>query len=345
MDSVAKQSPIDRAALFNETGATRGLANAIVEKDFWVCWTLKRLFALPKESIPGLVFKGGTSLSKVYGAIRRFSEDIDLSFDRSEFGYVGDRDPERVSKKAARGLIEELVKTSQDHIAAILIPKLLETITAELGPPGETSWLLAIDDGDPQTVNFLYPLSLPKSAYGGLAYISPRVRLEFGARGDPWPSESRRIRPYSAEDFPNWFTEPWLEVNVLAAERTFWEKATALHAEHHRPADSPTPRYFSRHYYDIALLADTSHGKTAIADLKLLQQVARHKTLFFRSGWANYDAARPGSLRLLPTEERIKDLRVDYRQMAPMIFDDPAPPFDGILKRIERLEKEINEGH
>src|ERR1700682_2106970 len=107
MDKVARLAASDRAALFNETGAARGLANAIVEKDFWVCWTLKRLFSLQGEDTPNLVFKGGTSLSKAYGAIRRFSEDIDLSFDRTDLGYEGERDPKTASKKKAKALIED----------------------------------------------------------------------------------------------------------------------------------------------------------------------------------------------------------------------------------------------
>lgn len=94
MDKVAQLPAEDRAALFGETGAARGVADTIIEKDFWVCWTLKRLFGLQEEDAAALVFKGGTFLSKAFGAIRRFSEDIDLSFDRADLGYAGDRDPE-----------------------------------------------------------------------------------------------------------------------------------------------------------------------------------------------------------------------------------------------------------
>lgn len=94
MDKVALLPADDRAALFGETGAGRGVANTIIEKDFWVYWTLKPLFRLQRTDTATLVFKGGTSLSKAFGAIRRFSEDIDLSFDRADLGYTGDRDPE-----------------------------------------------------------------------------------------------------------------------------------------------------------------------------------------------------------------------------------------------------------
>jgi hypothetical protein len=131
-------------------------------------------------------------------------------------------------------------------------------------------------------------------------------------------------------------------VTVLSARRTFWEKATALHAEAHRPAESATPQYFSRHYYDLAMLLDTDEGQAAAADFDLLAQVAKHKSTFFRSGWANYNAARPGTLRLMPDEARIKDLRADYRVMAPMMFDETPPSFDDILAKIAALQETIN---
>ncbi|TFE92851.1 hypothetical protein B5M44_25765, partial [Shinella sumterensis] len=237
MDRVALLPADDRAALFGETGALRGVANTIIEKDFWVCWTLKRLFRLQKQDAATLVFKGGTSLSKAFGAIRRFSEDIDLSFDRAELGYTGDRDPEKqgISKKQVNKLIEALVSDVERHIAEKLLPALRSAIVEQLGEPSEGQWSLEIDANDAQTVNFHYPPALSNSEYEGMAYITPRVKLELGARGDPWPTEQKIIHPYAAEDFPDFFKDPECTVTVLSAQRTFWEKATALHAEAHRP--------------------------------------------------------------------------------------------------------------
>ncbi|HAE49798.1 MAG: hypothetical protein CMO30_23235 [Tistrella sp.] len=145
-----------------------------------------------------------------------------------------------------------------------------------------------------------------------------------------------------ADDYPDVFADPDTRVTVLSARRTFWEKATALHAEAHRPAASPTPQYFSRHYYDLAMLLDTDEGQAAVADLNLLAQVARHKATFFRSSWASYDTARPGTLRLTPDNARIKDLKADYRAMAPMMFDQTPPPFGDILEKIAALQDAIN---
>lgn len=175
-----------------------------------------------------------------------------------------------------------------------------------------------------------------------MTYITPRAKLDIGVCGDPWPAEDKVIRPCAAEDFPDFFENPNTTVTVLSARRTLGEKATALHAEAHRPADSSTSQYFSRHYYDLAMLLASEEGKSAAADLDLLATVAKHKATFFRSGWVNYDAARPGTLRLLPDEIRIKDLRADYRAMAPMMFDDTPPSFDDIPSAIEKLQETIN---
>lgn len=340
MDAVARWPTRDRADFFNEVGATRGLANAIVEKDFWVCWTLKRLFA-SRQGAPGLVFKGGTSLSKVYGVIRRFSEDIDLSLDRAGLGYTGDKDPNQAdSAKKASKLIDALVADVQAYVAGDFLSATREAITAELGPPGR-SWMLEIDPADPQTVNFRYPSSLARRDYADLAYVSPVVRLELGARGDPWPAERRAIRPYAAEERPELFSAPETEVDVLAIERTFWEKATILHAEHHRPEGKSTGDRLSRHYYDLAMLAASEHASNALARVDLLDVVARHKALFFRSGWARYDLAKPGSVRLLPARPRLKGLADDYAKMQPMFFE-PPPSLDEILETLARLESRIN---
>ncbi|WP_336620916.1 nucleotidyl transferase AbiEii/AbiGii toxin family protein [Cupriavidus consociatus] len=248
----------------------------------------------------------------------------------------------RNQQKAGEPTIKDLIGDVEHHIAQKLLPALRAAIVEQLGEPSQGQWSLEIDATDAQTVNFHYPTALHAPEYEGMAYITPRVKLELGARGDPWPTEQRVIRPYAAEDYPSFFEDSTCTVTVLSARRTFWEKATALHAEAHRPTESPTPQYLSRHYYDLALLFDSEEGKAAATDFGLLAQVVTHKATFFRSSWARYDIARPGTLRLIPNEARIKDLRVDYRAMAPMMFDENPPSFEDILARIEVLERNIN---
>ena len=343
MDDVARQPASERAELFTEAGARRGLTPTILEKDFWVCWILKRLFSLPGEN-PLLVFKGGTSLSKVYGAIRRFSEDIDLSFDRKDLGYLGERDPESApSGKKREQLITDLVAAVEKHIGNVFLPRLNEVIQAQLGRPGvDFDWVLGLDPTAAQVVIFRYPAPLSRGQYGAATYINPIVRLELGARGDAWPTERHSIWSYAAEVFPGEFKEPAAEVTVLAAERTFWEKATLLHMEYHRAVKKSPSARLSRHYYDLALLADTEYGRRALTQLDLLERVAKHKRVYFPAGWAKYEEARPGSLRLVPPRERLGSLAADYAKMAPMIFDQRPPRFEDLIARIDTLESHIN---
>jgi hypothetical protein len=340
MDKVATM-PVDRRfELFRETAAKKRLSVGLVEKDFWVCWSLHRLSAQAPNLPATLLFKGGTSLSKVFDAIDRFSEDVDLSLNREDLGFTEDRDPyAATSNKQARRLIEELSEKCTDEVRTSVLPILTEDFVSILGAPGET-WSLRLSQDDPQTILFAYPQTArePSSTF---AYVQPQVRLEIGARSDHWPSLEGTIEPYAATEFPNVFQTPQAIVRTLAAERTFWEKVTLLHAEHHRPPEKSVGPRLSRHYYDVVRLYQGDIGRRALAQPRLLESVVRHKSLFFRSGWANYQTAVPGSIRISPTEARVGDLKRDYQAMAEMFFSEP-PSFDEILRATNALEDRIN---
>lgn len=132
-----------------------------------------------------------------------------------------------------------------------------------------------------------------------------------------------------------------VSVKALLAKRTFWEKATILHAEYHRPAEKALPDRYSRHYYDVAMMGGGKIKDEALADKELLVQVVKHKETFYAAGWARYDLARPGTLRLVPPGSRIEALEQDYKKMGVMIFGE-QPPFGWILERLGALEKELN---
>ncbi len=344
MDTIAQLSKRERNDLFQETSVRKGnMSPAILEKDFWVCWTLKRLFSMTAPSAR-LIFKGGTSLSKVFKVIERFSEDIDLSFNRDDLGFEGERDPkEEMSGRKRDRLLDELKASCESYIADRLMPALIEDFSGVIGKPetGETSWSLSIDDQDHQTVNFSYPAVVSLVGTAVPAYIRPVVRLEMGGRSDPWPSGEYEIQPYVAEAFPDLFDSPSCSINTLQAERTFWEKATLLHAEFHRPEGTATGTRLSRHYYDLACLAQSPVRVEAIKDLALLRAVVGHKQIFFRSGWAHYETACPGTFRLIPPVHRLPSLRSDYRKMQEMFFEEP-PTFKSILETLEKLERDIN---
>src|SRR5208282_5237824 len=201
------------------------------------------------------------SLSKVFKVIERFSEDIDVSIDRSYLGFGGANEPEAgASNKEKQRRSGALKGACQRKIVGDLLTALQAAIKSKVRH--DETWSLHSDDDDPdmQTLLFDYPTSFaPDTA----AYIRRLVKIEMGARADHWPSETRTITPYVAEEFPQGFKAPGCEVKVLSAERTFWEKATILHAEFHRPAEKAMPERFSRHYCDCSELIRKGVGKAA----------------------------------------------------------------------------------
>ena len=338
MDDFVKLSPEERRIFFEGTAAPRNMQAQIVEKDFWVCWTLKELFRLPTIG-EHLIFKGGTSLSKVFKIIERFSEDIDVSIDRGFLGFGGTNEPEvGGSNKEKQRRIEALKAACQQKIAVELLPALEAAIRSKVRH--EDQWLLRLDDDDPdkQTLLFAYPTSFAPDAAG---YIRRVVKIEMGARADHWPCETNTVTPYVVEQFPQGFREADCVVKVLSVERTFWEKATILHAEFHRPAEKAMPERFSRHYCDFHELIRKGVSKSATAKLDLLARVAEHKSLFFKSSWAKYGESNKGSLRVAPLEHRLDALRQDYAKMQQMFFGEP-PEFDGMIAALKQWESEFN---
>ena len=340
MDDVARLSATDRRDLFTTVAARRGnLSPAIVEKDFWVCWTLRRVFALEPWA-SALIFKGGTSLSKAYDVISRFSEDVDLSFRRSELGFSGETDPANApSRKKAQLGIKQLAEECRALVRETLLPNLQTAIREALGETGDEEWRVRLDGEDPdqQTLLFEYPAESAQDS----RYVPPMVRLEFGARSDHWPAEERAVMSYASETLPDTFKDASTVVRVLAPERTFWEKVTILHSWCHAPATKRGADRQSRHYYDVVMLYRSEFGLRAMNRLDLLEAVATHKNVFFPAAWARYDTARPGSLRLLPSAERRREMEKDYGKMAEMFFDEP-PTFGEICDVLGEIETAVN---
>jgi hypothetical protein len=336
MDKIIALMPAQRAEVFQAAAQQSGIGAVILEKDFWVCWTLRRLFALPGIG-EHLIFKGGTSLSKVWKAIARFSEDIDVSLSREWLGFTGEHDPESAgSRKQQKKRLEDLSAACAEKIRGVLLPALSKDLRTGLGDSG---WQIWIDEKDAQTIVFKYPAAIEPAIAS--AYIPRRVVIECGARSDAWPADRKTIMPYVAEALPAAVADAGVEVNVLAIERTFWEKATILHAEAHRDADKPTPPRFSRHYADLAALADHADAKRAMDRDDLRARVVEHKQVFFASTWARYETAVPGSFRLIPGEARLDALTQDYRDMREMFFGEPMA-WEKIVARLRTLEAEIN---
>jgi hypothetical protein len=328
MRELAKRPPRDRRDLFRAAAQTMGVHEAVVEKDFWVCWALDYLFSdCPwKDS---LAFKGGTSLSKAFGAIERFSEDIDLILDWRVLGYDSETPWEARSHTKQDAFCKESNKKTEAFLAEAFAPRIAPDLSDRAGRE-----MAVVVSG--QNVLIHYP-----KAFSLLA-IQPQIRLEIGPMAQWVPNEEKDIRPYAAETHPSLFRQPSTRVRTILAERTFWEKATILHQEAHRKSDQPMPLRYSRHYYDLYRLSLSPIREAALARRDLLGDVVAFKTRFYRCPWAKYENARSGGLRLLPPEWRRKELLKDYQDMRAMLFGR-IPAFDEIIVGLGALEKTINE--
>lgn len=330
MNRIANLNQKEREELFIVTAREMDLPEAMVEKDFWVCWTLDYLF----HSCPwarNLAFKGGTSLAKCFCLIERFSEDIDVILDWRLLGYDADEPWAERSRTKQDKFNKEANAKTEVFLRESFLPQLQDAFSRLL----TNDFSLYIDDADPQTVCFAYPRIFSESA------IVNVVRIEIGALAAWTPVQNAIVTSYAAQRYPKVFEIPSTQILTVAPERTFWEKITILHKEAFRSKGKFPPRY-SRHYYDLYCMDKSPAKSTALADLVLLERVVLFKDRFYPTGSAHYELAKPGTMRLVPPKACLEVLKEDYEHMKNMIFG-AQPEFEDIMDCIKRLEREINE--
>jgi len=277
-----------------------------------------------------LAFKGGTSLSKSYNIIRRFSEDIDLILDWRVLGYGINEPWDERSKKAQVRFNEEARGRASNWIKNELLPD----INQQLSVTGLTELSLAIMEAEPRTIEVSYPGTFQMEG------ILQEIRLEIGPMSAWTPLSKHEISPYIADVFPQIFDYTSIQVPTVEAKRTFWEKATILHKEANRKSNY-TPARYSRHYYDLYMMSLSPVKHEALADMDLLKQVVDFKMKFFLDNTAKYEDATPGKLKLYPLDDQIEKLSEDYKTMKEMMFGS-YPSFEEILHGLKVLEYEIN---
>lgn len=343
MKALLEASKEDRQQYFNEAALRSDKIKnpIIIEKDFWVCWALEQLFS--SDLAPHVIFKGGTSLSKCYNMIERFSEDIDLTLSKEYIGINADNDPAMIEGRNQRDKrSKQLTELYEAKIYNVIHPLLLGEFKKHFSPHFDDSdWQLEPEKDNQGNLylKFTYPNTLGKVTEG---YIQSAVKLEFGARGDINPSEQKIIRPYVKEIIPAISsTDMQCSVPTLIAKRTFWEKATLLHAEHYRDINKPIKQRLFRHYYDLVMLDQNGLTSEAVKDTKLLEDVVKNKCTYFPDKKAKYDEARIGMLKLYPNDAVIEQLRNDYSDMKIMYFGE-VPNFDEIMQKIKEIEATIN---
>ncbi len=329
---------LERQEAFENAAERLKTSSANVEKDFWVCFVLDVLYHQLPDGHPRLLFRGGTSLSKAFGLIRRFSEDVDLTVYRGDLGFADQRDPTiaDISNTKRKALFEEL----RAACSAYVLGDLKDALAARLGEiaPG----CRVVPDEDDITEQTL--LVRYSSLYPEDDYVLPQVKLEGGARSALTPSRPRSVAPYIADDLP----EHELRVDgidTIAPERTFLDKLLVLHGLHcgYREKDRlpQADSRVSRHYYDFAVISTTETGAAALADRALLDDVRGHSMIAFRQAWKRLDEAVPGTVRLAPQPELRAVLEQDYAAMRGMMVGD-APDFGWIAEQVQAAETAIN---
>ncbi len=330
MINVARFSDNDKRILFRNTAHKMGLNDTVVEKDFWVCFTLNYLFHR-SPWMDFITFKGGTSLSKAFNLINRFSEDIDLILDWRILGYGKDEPWEQRSNTKQDAFNKEANIRAEIFLNEIFCLAIRKDLSQELGCEVN----IKMDEKEKQTVIFSYPKLFTNTR------ILQVIRLEIGALAAWTPAMTAEITPYAAKYYPDIFRQKSTSILTVAPERTFWKKATILHHEANRPEHLEMPQRYSRHYYDVYRMADSPVKESAFSQLDLLKKVVNFKMKFYPRAWAKYPEAVPGTLKLIPAEYRFAALKADYEAMKDMLFGD-VPEFETVIAGVRELEKEIN---
>lgn len=314
-------------AILQEVSSAKSLSKAIVEKDLWVCTVLDYLFTKSPWR-DHLAFKGGTSLSKAYNLIERFSEDIDLILDWLVIGY-GETEPlEERSANQQDKLNKEILAKTSEFLQTTFIPRIKKDLSGLISRD-----LQIIYEDDAVIIGY-------GNAYAD-ASILHAIRLEIGALAAWTPTQTATIRPYIAEAYPEQFGDAFVKVRTTTPERTFWEKITILHREAFRPENSTLPPRMSRHYYDVYRMAKLGVLDRALQDPDLLDQVVTFKAKFYPQKWAHYELAKLGTLHLAPPTYNVKPLQRDYAAMAGMIYGE-RPEFEELMAEITKIEQLLN---
>jgi hypothetical protein len=339
--TVMTASDAERRDLFLGTAARLGTAVQNVEKDFWVCWTLDALFNGLPAGGPRLLFKGGTSLSKAFGLIPRFSEDIDITVFREDLGEPADvAELDALSGKKRRARLDAIRTACQAYIAGPLMKQFGE-LAASVIPTARFRLELDPDDQDGQTLLFWFPVVTARSEGD---YIRSAVKIESGAKSALDPHVAATVTPYAAQDLPD-FDMSVGGVTTVKPERTFWDKVIILHGLrqwHDRRGElRHGGQRVSRHYYDLHQLMRAGQAADWQADHALALDCARHARLFFGSADLGLDTAAPSMFTLTPSAAMIDALARDYAAMAGMVFG-AVPTLETVLASVEKIETAVN---
>jgi len=318
----------EKAAIFNAIAAERGMTPFEVEKDWWVSRTLNIIFRM--EIATHLVFKGGTSLSKAWKLINRFSEDIDLAIDRGFFGFKGD---------LGKSQRDRLRKQSGKYIDNVFYNEFTSAFLAAGYKQVDIQLEAVLASDLDRKINIYYPNIIPPPT----AYVLPRVQIEISCRSLREPFTQKRFGALVDEHYAEReFAEPLFTVPTVNPERTFLEKLFLLHEEFHRPAEKIRVDRLSRHLYDIYHLTKAGIAARAISDKELYETIVAHRYKFSRVGDVDYNLHHPMSLNPAPIEEKMAEWKADYaKMMEEMIYEENKPSFDDLINNLSELKTQL----
>ncbi len=334
----------EQQSALSHVAAQKGLPLIVVEKDLWVTIVLHILFG--KNGSKGILFKGGTSLSKGFDLIDRFSEDIDVTYSietlKEHYGEfenpwnyfdVKNTDKKWSNKKLERELVN-LKNIGQKYTDDILLKIVEDEIKKITNLPFEI-----ISKGE-MTLFISYPKLLEDNEYGG--YVKPMIKIEAGVRSARVPIIKKNIDSFFEQILEK--SDP-VEVDILRPDRTFWEKATILHAENSRnePLRIEKRNHMSRHIYDLVKLYKSEYGIMAMDDMNLLADVVEHKSIFYKDNRADYPNATPQNIKIVPINEINNSFKADYEDMAKSMIIGNPPTYEELLEILTKIELQLSE--
>jgi predicted nucleotidyltransferase component of viral defense system len=318
----------EKATILQEVSNKQGLAPFAVEKDWWVVQTLSIIFDLNVGN--HLVFKGGTSLSKAWNLIDRFSEDVDLAIDRQFLGFEGELGKKQITalRKAANNYISEIFFV---ELQSAFVKKGFQDLKWEIVKTTES-------DQDPVIINLYYPNSITTPGY-----IKPRVQIEIGCRSLREPFSPQEIVSLIDIEFPNTiFAQPVSTIPTVNPERTFLEKIFLLHEEFSKPKEKIRVKRLSRHLYDVYQLSQTKFADAALQNKELYETIVQHRFKFTKVGDIDYNLHQPQTINPIPSADIIEAWKADYKIMLDQMIYGDAPSFETIIFTLNELKTKMN---
>ena len=321
----------ERLELYQQAHDTLGLSKIIIEKDWWVTAVLRALFSLPYAE--NLSFKGGTSLSKCYNLIERFSEDVDIAINREYLGFIGTLSKTQISDRLRRAACSFIREKLQFDLAKQLENNGLNpndfTVKVNITPISTT---------DPEIIEVEYD-----SLFAEENYIKRKVIIEVSGRSMREPLQSVTLQSMIDEEFPNEeFTEQPFEVQAVIPQRTFIEKICLLHEEFAKTQDLMRTERMSRHLYDLVQIMDTLVAEKALANKDLYNSVVEHRRIFVGLKGFDYSTLAPKTINIVPPESIIDFWKIDYETMQNTMIYGESLPFNKLIDKIKQLNERIN---